>query len=124
MEEAGDFLEQDEDGEMGDDYVPDIASVFKVKQLALNMEQIRQYNPPENPAKITDPRAKGYIAKYGNKSWELDALRPQVLAELCRKGIEEEIDVDLFEETCDKEKKQKTAITKFMEEYQPIYHFE
>ncbi len=44
---------------------------FKVLPLALNQQQIKQYNPPPNPAKITDPRAKGYIVQYGNVSWEL-----------------------------------------------------
>lgn len=113
MEEAGDYLNEEDD----DEYIPDISPVFKVRQIALNMEQIRQYRPPENPAKITDPRAKGYIAKYGNKSWELDALRPQALATLCSEAIEEEIDVDVYQEMMDKEKEQKAIITKFKDEY-------
>jgi hypothetical protein len=32
-----------------------------VVPCALTMEQIEQYNPPPNPAKITDPRAVKYI---------------------------------------------------------------
>lgn len=31
---------------------------LRVVQLALNMKQIKKFNPPPNPAKITDPRAK------------------------------------------------------------------
>mgnify|MGYP000387895097 CR=1 FL=1 len=27
----------------------------QIKRIALNMDQIRQYNPPPNPAKETDP---------------------------------------------------------------------
>jgi hypothetical protein len=113
MDKAGDYLDVDDES----DEIPDISSVFRVNQLALNMQQIRQYRPPENPAKITDPRAKGYIAKYGNKSWELDALKPQVLAELCKEGIEEVIDMDKWQEMVDKEEKQKGWITKVMEDY-------
>ena len=43
-------------------------------RLALNMDQVQQYAPPPNPAKITDSRAVGYIAIHGDESWELDAF--------------------------------------------------
>lgn len=95
----------------------DVEHIFQVKQLALNMKQIRKYSPPENPAKITDPRAKGYIERFGNKSWELDALKPQVLAKLCTDGIEEEIDTELYQEMVEKEEAQKEVIKEFMENY-------
>ena len=58
-----------------------------VVRIALNMDQVEQYNPPPNPAKLTDSRATGYIAEHGRSSWELDALDPTTLARL----IEEEI---------------------------------
>lgn len=57
------------------------------KRIALNMDQIQKYNPPPNPTKITDSRAPGYIKTYGNDSWELDALEPQVMSQLIRKTI-------------------------------------
>lgn len=69
---------------------------FEVKQIALNLEQIKKYNPPPNPAKITDPRAKWYIAKYGQSSWELDALKPQVLVELTERAVLEYLDLDKY----------------------------
>ena len=53
-----------------------------VKRVALTMNQIGTYNPPPNPAKITDSRASKYIDEYGNESWELDALEPQVITDL------------------------------------------
>jgi hypothetical protein len=55
---------------------------FKVDRIALTMEQIQGYNPPPNPAKITDSRSASYIDKYGDESWELDALEPAILAHL------------------------------------------
>jgi len=61
---------------------------LKFERLALNMDQVREYNPPPNPAKITDSRATAYIAEYGAESWELDALEPTVLAELVRTAVE------------------------------------
>jgi hypothetical protein len=58
-----------------------------VRRLALNMDQIEQYNPPPNPAKESDSRYKGYLELYGDESWELDALEPAVLAALIRKEV-------------------------------------
>lgn len=59
----------------------------KLKRIALTMEQIEQYKPPPNPAKITDSRCEGYISVYGNDSWELDALEPQVITELIEDAV-------------------------------------
>lgn len=55
---------------------------FRVGRIALNYDQIEQYDPPPNPAKMTDSRVRDYIATYGYDSWELDALEPQVLDRL------------------------------------------
>ncbi|WP_433541998.1 hypothetical protein ACQP10_38245 (plasmid) [Streptosporangium sandarakinum] len=59
-----------------------------VVRLALNMDQIEQYNPPPNPAKITDSRARGYIREHGHSSWELDALDPTTLDGLIQAEID------------------------------------
>lgn len=57
-------------------------------RIALTMEQVRTHKPPPNPAKVTDSRCKAYVEKYGNESWELDALEPVTLAELIRDKVE------------------------------------
>lgn len=54
------------------------------ERIALNMDQIEMYDPPPNPAKVTDSRCKAYIEKHGNESWELDALQPEALTALIR----------------------------------------
>lgn len=61
---------------------------LKFERLALNMDQVHQYQPPPNPAKITDSRANAYIAEFGDESWELDALEPAVLDALVRGAIQ------------------------------------
>ena len=66
---------------------------FKVRPIGLTMEQIEMYRPPHNPAKITDPRAKKYVRQFGQKSWEVDALRPDVMERIVQDSINEEIDV-------------------------------
>ena len=57
-----------------------------LKRLALNMDQIEEYQPPPNPAKVTDSRFTGYQNKFGDESWELDALEPAVIVGLIRKA--------------------------------------
>lgn len=64
----------------------------EVERLALNMEQVRQFRPPPNPARLTDSRAGGYITKYGQSSWELDALPPDVIVRLIEEAIRDCID--------------------------------
>lgn len=60
----------------------------EVQRIALNWEQIEEYGPPPNPAKLSDSRAKSYIREYGTESWELDALEPSILESL----IQDEVD--------------------------------
>lgn len=56
----------------------------EVRRLALNMDQIERYDPPPNPAKDTDARFEGYQDEFGDSSWELDALDPDVISDLIR----------------------------------------
>lgn len=69
----------------------------RVERIALNFDQVQQYNPPPNPAKIGDSRAKSYIDKYGEESWELDALEPGVLVQLIRDAVVKLIDQDKYD---------------------------
>lgn len=89
---------------------------FKVIPIGLTMEQIKTYNPPPNPAKITDPRAKEYIRKYGKTSWEVDALRPDLMREIVKKAIIENIDPEVHEAVLELEKTDKARITKMINE--------
>lgn len=79
----------------GEDMVRDIGDRLrefgvdaKVEKLALTMTQIRQFDPPPNPAKLTDSRAADYIARHGDQSWELDALPPRELTRIANSAIE------------------------------------
>jgi hypothetical protein len=90
------------------------AGEFGVAHVGLTPEQVAQYNPPPNPAKIKDPRAKNYILKYGNTSWELDALPPKVLGELITGWIEGLIDPDIYQAALDAEKSDKVKLNDFI----------
>jgi hypothetical protein len=69
-----------------------------VERIALNMDQIEQYGPPPNPAKMTDSRFLDYQRQYGSQSWELDALEPRVLTQLIRDEVALCRDEDLWVE--------------------------
>ncbi len=76
----------------GDGYEP-----AEVRRIALNMGQVEAYQPPPNPAKVTDSRASGYIALFGTSSWELDALNPEVLDALITDEIASLRDLEVWE---------------------------
>lgn len=60
---------------------------LEVRRMALNMDQVDEYSPPPNPAKTTDARFQTYVVKYGEDSWELDAMEPSVLAALVQREV-------------------------------------
>ncbi len=60
---------------------------MEVRRLALNMDQVEEYEPPPNPGKPKDARFQSYVAQFGDECWELDALEPAVLAALVRDEI-------------------------------------
>lgn len=74
------------------------------------MNQITQYHPPPNPAKMTDSRAEDYVAEFGDESWELDALEPAVIAALIRQAVENVRDEDYWDDMREKEKKHRENI--------------
>lgn len=69
----------------------------QLERIALNWDQVQQYNPPPNPTKLTDSRAKKYVPKYGYECWELDALDPRVLDELINEAIRRHCDEELLD---------------------------
>lgn len=83
----------------------------EVQRIALNWDQIDEYNPPPNPAKLSDSRAGAYIREYGYESWELDALEPRVLTSLIRTHVYDLTDASLLEKASEKEDTDKSELT-------------
>jgi len=75
----------------------------EVERLALNMDQVKKHKPPPNPAKIADPRAGVYITRFGQSSWELDALEPREIARLITQATLSYRDEDKWAESIEKE---------------------
>ncbi len=80
-------------------------------RLALNMNQIEKYNPPPNPAKLTDSRATQYIDEFGYDSWELDALEPQVISDLIESNVKKYRNEKLYNKILEREKKEKSLLS-------------
>jgi hypothetical protein len=81
-----------------------------VQKLALTMDQIKEYNPPPNPAKMSDSRAKAYVAEHGTSSWEVDALPPNVLQTIIRDAFESIIDEDAMDRIKERERNDKDRL--------------
>ncbi len=86
-----------------------------VQKVALTMSQIRQYRPPPNPAKITDPRAEAYIREHGRSSWEVDALDPPVLARLVTAAVTAVRDEEVLQTVVAEEAKDRVRLKKALE---------
>ena len=63
-----------------------------INRVALNFDQVEQYDPPPNPAKVTDSRYENYRIEYGDESWELDALDPSTLDAIIKDAVEKYVD--------------------------------
>jgi hypothetical protein len=89
----------------------DTDEVLEVRRIALNIDQVRQYSPPPNPAKLTDSRAGGYVARFGYDSWELDALPPDTLATLITSHIDGLRDDGLYQAVEARESRDRELLT-------------
>lgn len=96
---------------------------WHIERIALNMDQIEQYNPPPNPAKMTDARARKYVEKYGDESWELDALDPRTIIELIENSIESIKDLDLWEQSGEREERGRTAFARIRDRFDEVEKF-
>lgn len=96
---------------------------IKFERLALNMDQVEEYDPPPNPAKTTDSRASAYIAEFGNESWELDALEPTVLANLVRTSIEKIVDREAMDGAEAEQQRHRETLGKIAERFDEVEEF-
>jgi len=104
----------------GEDMVRDIYDRLKlltryefsidVEKIAITEAQIALYNPPPNPAKMSDSRAARYVARFGTSSYEADALPPNVLAQIVRDRIESVINFDKLDGVLRQEEVDKTLL--------------
>jgi hypothetical protein len=83
-----------------------------VRRIALTMPQVDHFKPPDNPAKMKDARAQAYVALYGDKSWELDALEPRTLIGLIQKEIDSCKDQDAWNDSVARQEANRAKIAR------------
>lgn len=96
---------------------------LELRRLALNMDQVEQHRPPPNPAKETDSRFAGYIARFGGESWELDALEPALLAKLVRDTVEGLLDGDAWAKRVKAEHQQRELLRQASDRWDAVRGF-
>ena len=89
---------------------------FHYERIALNKDQIEEYDPPPNFAKVSDSRYEEYYHEHGDESWELDALDPDVLVELVQEHIHKWRDEILWQEMDLQENEDKLKLEEIVED--------
>ncbi len=74
------------------------------------MDQVVEHDLPPDWAKLTDSRAPAYIDRYGEKSWELDAIPPEVLVPWVEEKILEFRDPEPYQKVKDREDRERAEI--------------
>lgn len=98
----------------------DLVENFSLDRLALNINQVREYNPPPDPAKLDDSRAKKYIREYGSSAWELDALSPTIINDLITEAIEDIRDPDLWSDALEVEQEHRRKLDVVVERWDEL----
>jgi len=94
----------------------------EVRRVALTFDQVQQYDLIPNPTKITDPRAAGYMAQYGDECWELDAIEPPELVRLIHEATEGEVtDWDAWNERKAQDEDEREDLRVLFEEWKDKY---
>lgn len=100
-----------------------MAGNIEIERLALHMEQIEEYSPPPNPAKDTDSRFEDYRNRFGDESWELDALDPTVIEELIESNVEALIDRDAWDDAIRDEEKNRDLLDAAADRWDEVADF-
>ena len=104
-------------------------STALVRRIALTMDQVEVYNPPPNPAKLTDSRAIDYIEQFHDpdvddpgeaRCWELDALDPATLNALVSDEIARWRDDAIWERSTERQEHQRGLLTAVHEQWDDV----
>ena len=82
---------------------------LEVKRIALTLDQVRRFRPPSVPVNRKDSRARDYTAKYGDRCWEVEALRPRTLFRLVEEKLRENVPLEYLAEAEARERAARVA---------------
>ena len=92
-------------------------------RVALNMSQVQKYGLPPNPAKTTDGRFRVYREEFGDESWELDALLPEVIADIVTRAVKQYHDEERWKEALEREQKGRSTIQYILQYFPKVVEF-
>lgn len=82
----------------------------KLERIALNKEQIDNFQLPPEPAKKTDARYEQFKENHGDIAVEVDALPPESFKQIIIDEVNKEFDQDIYQQTLQEEQKDKRMI--------------
>lgn len=80
------------------------------RRCGLLFEDLDEFHMVNVPVKHSDSRARGYLAKFGDRAAELDALPPNELRGRIRSALEEHIDVETWNRLVLQERVEKESL--------------
>jgi len=83
------------------------------KRLAVTPEQIRDWNLPSRPTKMSDSRAARF---GGQRSVELEAIEPNRLRDLVRRAIQRHMPASRYKQLRDEEAAERARLIKMVED--------
>jgi hypothetical protein len=93
----------------------------EVRRIALNMDQVRAFDPPPSFVKDTDTPTSGYRDRFGtDECWELDALSPAVIANLISTELYGMIDRGAWGAEFDKEARERNLLASVAENWTEV----
>ena len=75
------------------------------------------------PTPMLQDRASKYIDEYGNESWELDALEPQVITDLITNEVTALRNDEIYRSICDLEERGKDELRMIERNYDKAVAF-
>jgi len=106
---AGDFDPSGED--IDRDFLARTEVFRTVVRVALNADQVREHNLPEQMGKSTDSRARSFVERHGRLvQVELDALPPDVLRNLFQEAIDAHWDTSEYDRVMRREAKERRTL--------------
>lgn len=88
-------------------------------RLALTKEQIEKYSLPSDPGKEKDPNYKKFVELTGSDQVvELDSLPPEILREIIKACIIENLDLKFFGTSVKNEEAERKRLKKFIKKLQ------
>lgn len=110
--------------EMFGEFNSEFGEELTVRRIALNIDQVKRFSLPPNPAKMTDSRSDRYVEAYGRSSWELDALEPRFLVDLIQNELRSWIlEEDVWQASLQREKDLQAELIKMRQRWPDVRNF-